>query len=151
MHPPINRQQPGVSNRGEKAGDMVRLDQKLLFEAHSLFNGENVDRLQGLISAYEQAVDLHNRNCPRHEVYQMQSEARLRKYVRSCQGADIHGKTVVAKDLARTATIRSIELTDKYDQLEKLLAQWDRERIARSSSSQPNEKSIVFTLTPSIH
>ncbi|HME99921.1 MAG TPA: hypothetical protein VKK06_08570 [Terriglobia bacterium] len=126
MHPPIGRQQPGVSNRGQKAGDMVRLDQKLLFEARSLCNGENGNRLQELISAYEKAVNLHNRNCPRHEVYQMQSESRLRRYVRNSQGADIHGKTLIAKNLARNAAIKSTELTEKYDQLEKLLAQWDR-------------------------
>jgi len=105
---------------------MVRLDQKLLFEARSLCNGENGNRLQELISAYEKAVNLHNRNCTRHEVYQMQSESRLRRYVRNSQGADIHGKTLIAKNLARNAAIKSTELTEKYDQLEKLLAQWDR-------------------------
>ena len=63
MHPSISRQQPGVCNRGQKAGDMVRLDQKLLFDARSLCNGENGHRLQELISAYEQAVDLHLTNC----------------------------------------------------------------------------------------
>ena len=55
----------------------------------------------------------------------MQSESRLRRYVRTSQAADIHGKTVIAKNLARNAAIKSIELTERYDQLEKLLAQWD--------------------------
>jgi len=113
---------------------MVRLDQRLLCDARSLCNGKNVRRLQELISAYEQAVDLHNRNCPRHEVYQMQSESHLRRHVRNSQSADIHGKTVIAKNLARNAAIKSVELTEKYDELEKLLAQWDRAQIARSNS-----------------
>jgi len=134
MHPPTSRQQPGVSNRGQKASDMVRLDQILLCDARSLCNGENVHRLQELTSAYEQAVDLHNRNCPRHEVYQMQSESHLRRYVRNCQTADIHRETVIAKNLARNAAIKSTELMEKYDQLEKVLTQWDREQIARSNS-----------------
>src|SRR5262249_23501053 len=103
-------------------------------DARSLCNGENVHRLQELTSAYEQAVDLHNRNCPRHEVYQMQSESHLRRYVRNCQTADIHRETVIAKNLARNAAIKSTELMEKYDQLEKVLTQWDREQIARSNS-----------------
>jgi hypothetical protein len=32
----------------------------------------------------------------------------------------------IPKNLAKNAAIKSIELTEKYDQLEKLLAQWDR-------------------------
>jgi hypothetical protein len=42
---------------------MVRLDQKLLFDARSLCNGEDGHRLQELISACDQAVDLHLTNC----------------------------------------------------------------------------------------
>jgi hypothetical protein len=43
---------------------MVRLDHQLLFAARKLFNGANVHRLKELIFAYEQAVDLHNRQAP---------------------------------------------------------------------------------------
>jgi hypothetical protein len=115
----------GVSNRGRKEGDMVRLDDKLLLDACEISNGANVPYLKKMISAYEDAVDLHNRNCPRHEVYHRQSESRLRQYVRNCKEADIRIKTFDAIDLAWKATIKSIELTHEYKRLEKQLAEWE--------------------------
>jgi len=103
---------------------MVRLDEKLLFAACEVTNAANVPHLKKMMSAYEEAVDLHNRNCPRHEVYQMRSESRLRQYVRNCQEADIRMKTFNAIDLAGKATVKSIELTHEYERLEKQLAEW---------------------------
>ena len=104
---------------------MVRLDDKLLLDACEISTGANVLYLKGMISAYEDAVDLHNRNCPMHEVYHRQSELRLRQYVRNCQDADIRIKTFNAIDLARSATIKSIELTHECERLEKQLAEWN--------------------------
>ena len=104
---------------------MVRLDDKLLLDACEISNGANVPYLKKMISAYEDAVDLHNRNCPRHEVYHRQSESRLRQYVRNCKEADIRIKTFDAIDLAWKATVKSIELTHEYKRLEKQLAEWE--------------------------
>src|SRR5262245_5308607 len=103
---------------------MVRLDDKLLLDACELTNGANVPYLRKMISAYEDAVDLHNRNCPRHEVYHRRSESRLRQYVRNCQEADICIKTFNAIDFAWKATIKSIELTREYERIEKQLVEW---------------------------
>jgi hypothetical protein len=68
---------------------MVQLDLQLLFNAARLCNGANVHRLREMIYAYKQAVDLHNRNYPGYEVYQMESELRLRRYIAGCQLAEI--------------------------------------------------------------
>ena len=116
---------PGYPTVAGKEGDMVRLDDKLLLDACEISNGANVPYLKKMISAYEDAVNLHNRNCPRHEVYHRQSELRLRQYVRNCKEADIRIKTFDAIDLASKATIKSIELTHEYKRLEKQLAEWE--------------------------
>ena len=60
---------------------MVRLDHQLLFVARSFINGANVHRLKELIFAYEQAVDLDNRQAPKARVYRIQIELELRTYV----------------------------------------------------------------------
>jgi hypothetical protein len=54
---------------------MIQLDHQLVRNAERILNG-------AMIFAYQQAVDLHNRQWPKHEVYQIQSEAQLRRYVR---------------------------------------------------------------------
>jgi hypothetical protein len=124
MHPSDNRQQPGVSNRGrERRPYMVRLDHQLLFVAHSLLNGANVHRLKELIFAYEQAVDLHNRQSMRHEIYRMHSEIELRNYVRGCHEAEIERRTVIAINRASVAASNSIALADIYHRLEERLAE----------------------------
>ena len=89
MHPPPTASSRAYPTVVGKKADMVRLDHKLLFNACEVTNGANVRHLKKMISAYEYAVDFHNRNCGRHEVYRMQSESRLRQYVRNCQEADI--------------------------------------------------------------
>ena len=61
---------------------MIQLDHQLVRNAERILNGANVHRLKEMIFAYQQAVDLHNRQWPKHEVYQIQSEAQLRRYVR---------------------------------------------------------------------
>ena len=63
----------------------------------------------------------------------MQSESRLRQYVRNCQEADISIKTFIAIDRARKATIKSTELTQEYDRLQKQLSEWNRQRMARQN------------------
>src|SRR5215510_13280303 len=119
MHPSNNPQQPGVSNRGpQRRPKMVRLDQHLLFKARRLINGANVHRLKEMIFTYEQAVDLHNRHWPTHEVYQIQSELRLRKYVLDSQSEDLRQRTVSAVEQATQASLRSITLAEDYDRLE---------------------------------
>jgi hypothetical protein len=76
-----------------KKAPMVQLDMQLLFDARRLFNGANVHRLKEMIFAYEQAVDLHNHQQPKHEIYQMQSELRLRKYVLDCRSEDLQRRS----------------------------------------------------------
>src|SRR5215813_11839572 len=103
---------------------MVRLDHHLLFDAHGLLNGANVHRLKEMIFAYEQAVELHNRRWPGHEIYRIQSEARLRLYIRERQEKELKQKTFAAIKLAERAAARSTALADGYDRLEKRLAAW---------------------------
>ena len=74
---------------------MVRLDTQLLFRARRLFNGGNA-HLNEMILAYEQAVDLYNRHSQGHEVYRIQSEARLRQSVFESEGEDIFRRTTCA-------------------------------------------------------
>jgi hypothetical protein len=57
------------------------LDYQLLFEARRLITGANVHRVKEMIFAYEESVDLHNRQWPSHREYQPQAELRLRRYV----------------------------------------------------------------------
>ena len=102
---------------------MVWLDHQLLFAARKLCNGANVHRLKELIFAYEQAVDLHNRQSTRHEIYRMHSEMELRNYVRSCQKPEIERRTVIAINRASVAASNSIALADKYHRLEERLAE----------------------------
>ena len=106
---------------------MVRLDAQLLSDARRLINGANVHRLKELIFAYEQAVDLHNRRHPRHEVYRMQSEARLRLYVRQHQEEDLRRRTLAAMERATQASTKSDALAEHYDRLEKELANWTQQ------------------------
>src|SRR5262249_11347040 len=109
---------------------MVRLDHQLLFAVRKMFNGANVHRLKELIFAYEQAVDLHNRHAPTHEVYRIQSELELRNFVCVCHEAEIARRTEIAINRANVASSDSIVLADKYDRLEERLAEWDERRIS---------------------
>jgi len=73
---------------------MVALDYQLLYCARKLVNGANVHHLGELIFAYEQAVALHNKHLPTHEIYRIQSELRLREYVHKSQDeiiSTVHG------------------------------------------------------------
>src|ERR1043165_10263555 len=96
-----SRQQSGVSNRGRKEGhQMMQLDAQLLLDTRRLINSVNGQRLKEMIFAYEQAVDLHNRQYPGHEVYRMRSEVRLRGYVLDCVIADIRQVSATAIECA---------------------------------------------------
>jgi len=114
---------------------MARLDHQLLFAARKLFNGANVHRLKELIFAYEQAVDLHNRQAPTYEVYRMKSELDLRNYVRVCHEAEIERSKAIAINSASVAATNSAALADKYHRLEEHLAQWDQTRIYHRKKS----------------
>ena len=85
---------------------MVQLDYQLLYCARQLFDGANVHHLKELIFAYEQAVDLHNRQLPSHEIYRIRSEVRLRNYVHECQGKEIRRQTDAAIRHAADAQTR---------------------------------------------
>ena len=85
---------------------MVQLDYQLLYSALHLITGANVQRIKDLISAYEQAVDMHNTHQARHEVYRIQSEIRLRNYVHRCQNEVIRRETDAAIQLAIEAQAR---------------------------------------------
>ena len=114
---------------------MVYLDHQLLDYARRLANGANVHRITEMIVAYEQAVDLHNRQCPDHEVYRIQSEARLRVYVHRLEKEEVQRKTFIAVELAKKAALKSATLAKHYDGLEKDLQEWtDAEiKIKRSA------------------
>jgi len=113
---------------------MVRLDTQLLFNACRLFDAENMDYLKEMILAYEQAVDLHNRCCPTHEIYQIRSEARLRKYVLESRLEDLQRLTISAIELATQAARNSIALGHEYEQIEALLANWDQTHVSKRAA-----------------
>ena len=59
---------------------MVLLDHSLINRARRLMTGANVHRVEELISAYEQAVMLHNEGSPGDVIYQGQYENDLRRF-----------------------------------------------------------------------
>lgn len=60
---------------------MVRLDHQLIREARRLITAGNVHRVKQMIFAYEQAVDLHNRQWCSHAQYHDEYERALRAFV----------------------------------------------------------------------
>jgi hypothetical protein len=87
---------------------MVILDIQLLSAAHRLLDETNLNktnrhRLVELVLAYVKAVDLHNRQCPTHEIYRIQSEMRLRQYVLACHDEDRQKRTTEAIERANGA------------------------------------------------
>ena len=105
---------------------MVKLDAQLLLDADSLLNSDNISEVKELISAYEHAVDHHNRHCSGHDVYRMQSEMRLRQYVRSRYDEAIRQKTQWLIEDAKQLSLACRVLEDAYDRVEKDLAEWIR-------------------------
>ena len=83
---------------------MQQVDAQLLADVCRLINAANLDWLKGMIFAYEQAVDLHNRHCAGHEIYRIESEARLRLYVVRQQGEAIKRITLELMERAEQAT-----------------------------------------------
>jgi hypothetical protein len=79
---------------------MVQLDHQLLFNARRMINPFTGDHLEEMIVAYEQAVDHHNRDYTMDRIYRIQSEVRLRSYVRAYQDAELRDRTIVAIDHA---------------------------------------------------
>ena len=106
---------------------MVQLDRGLLIEARRLIDAANGHRLKEMILVYEQAVDLHNRQCPSHEIYRMQSELRLRKYVLDCQTENIRQRSTGAVEIAARAATKSITLAQNFDTLQREFEEWNRE------------------------
>ena len=105
---------------------MIQLDDKLLADTRLLFNAENTDRLKKMIFDYGQAVDLHNRCCRTHEIYRIQSELKLRRYVHSRHNEATRLKTGSVIESAEQASIKSALLAETYDEMEKQLAEWSR-------------------------
>ena len=60
---------------------MVKLDDRLLYDARRITTSANANHVKEMTSAYEEAVHLHNRGYVSHEVYQRQHECQLRSYV----------------------------------------------------------------------
>ena len=110
---------------------MIQLDDRLLADARLLFNAENVDRLKKMIFDYGQAVDLHNRRCPAHEIYRIKSELKLRQYVHSRHEETIRLRTNGVIESAEQASLKSALLAETYDEMEKHLADWSREACRR--------------------
>jgi hypothetical protein len=98
---------------------MVELDRGLLVEARRLTKGANVHRLKEMIFAYEQAVDLHTRQRPGHQIYRIKSELVLRRYVLDCKGEAASRVAASAIEAARQASIKSRILADKSDSLQE--------------------------------
>jgi hypothetical protein len=105
---------------------MVRLDQHLTLPVRRILNGVNVHRLKEMIFAYEQAVDLHNRQLPNYKVYQIQSELRLRKYVLDSQSEHLRRRPINAIERARQASLHSTAIAADYDGLEERLEKWNQ-------------------------
>ena len=85
---------------------MVQLDYQLVYSALLFITGANAHRMKELISAYEQAVDMHNTHQPEHEIYRIQSELRLRNYIHRYQDEVIRRETDAAIQLAIEAQAR---------------------------------------------
>ena len=97
---------------------MVQLDHQLIHSAHQLCDGSNVESLKELIFAYEQAVDLHNRQWPRHEIYRIQSELSLRKYVRGYENEILREEKDTAIRLADSAIQLAKSAQSRFDSIE---------------------------------
>ena len=85
---------------------MVQLDQQLISYARRLFHDAELHYVQVLIFAYKEAIRLHNEQSPGHQIYRMQSELRLRKYVLECQDEIIRQQTDAAVQRALEAQAR---------------------------------------------
>ena len=75
---------------------MVQLDAQLLFAARRLMSNTNPERIDEMILAYEQAVDLHNHQHSGHETYKRQPEQNLRAYVLDCRLVDLNHRSTAA-------------------------------------------------------
>jgi hypothetical protein len=73
------------SNQSGGRENKMQLDHQLIYQARHLTNGANVHHLEGLIYAYELAVDLHNRRWPEFEQYPEKYERSLRSYLKKQQ------------------------------------------------------------------
>ena len=72
----------------------VFLDHCLIAEARKIATGANIHTIRHMIFAYEQAVALHNARRPTHEIYQIQYELALRRFVTAEKGkSTTSGKT----------------------------------------------------------
>jgi len=108
---------------------MVQLDEKLLFKARRFIDGADIHRIKGMISNYEQAVELHNRQWPRHESYQSHFEAALREYVFDRQMWELENKNTAALKHANELIAKSKRLRLKGEELAKL-------KVSRSGSAK---------------
>jgi hypothetical protein len=112
---------------------MVKLDASLLSDARSLINSDNGPQVEDMISGYEQAVHLHNRQHPGHEIYRMRTEMRLRRYVRSRHDEAMRQRTRSVIDDATQLSVGCRVLADTYDRMERDLAEWIRTGSRRRS------------------
>ena len=103
---------------------MLKIDAQLLTNIRRLIDEANGHLVNEMIFAYEQAVDLHNRRWPKHEIYQIQSEMWLRSYVRQRQDETIRRQTIAANKLADEASLKSIAVLDAFDRLERRIEEW---------------------------
>jgi hypothetical protein len=101
---PASKSLPGRFHPWPERSTMKILDHQLIRDARRFMTGADVHRVKEMIIAYEQAVDLHNRQWSGHEVYQIQSELQLRNYVFEHRMEELKRKNVRAVKLAeRTA------------------------------------------------
>ena len=86
---------------------MRELDQRLLADARVVMDTSNTHLVLDMMNAYEEAVNLFNQGAPRHEIYQIENELRLRHYVRIRIDADIHRRARIAIERATQAQSRA--------------------------------------------
>jgi len=97
---------------------MVRLDEKLLFDARHSIDASNVHRLNEMVLAYQQAVELHNAQSKGHEQYDQVHELQLRSYVVTHRLRKLTEQSATVLKRANSLIKRSMELHAKSDQIE---------------------------------
>ena len=100
---------------------MIHLDQQLLHQARRLLDAANTHRHRKLISAYEQAVALHNAGSPAHRTYDPHPERQLRSYVLQSRLQDLDSRLAAAQDNCNRLRNQSRRLQEKSHLLDIML------------------------------
>ena len=102
----------------------VHLDYQLIYEARHLMSGADVHRLREMIFAYEQTVDLHNRQWPGCQTYQRQHEVRLRSYVVQRRLEQLEQQITAAREYCAELSAISCRLQERSEALHADYEDW---------------------------